>query len=393
MIPLILLIAVLVLNTTHKWEPKIQEAIIEEQTPEAPIIDPNLQEFLSDYESYLQNEITNTEVPGLAVAIVKDSNVVFMKGFGVKEAHTQDSVDEHTIFRLASLSKGFAPILTGILVEEGCLQWEDKVQQYLPDFRLNKRSNTQALNLQHVLSHTSGLPRHTYSNLLNQGVAYPIIRDKLRKVKITHPVGTYYNYQNVAYSLIADVVEKACGQSYVDLMQEKVYTPLGMESASTSYEAIMAASNVAMPHVRQRRGFKKVDLSPNYYVVPPAAGVNASVSDMADWLQLLMGNRPDVISQSTLDEVLSPYVDMFKTEKTLRRWRPFDQAYYALGWRIMEKEGRRIVYHGGYVNNYRAEIAFDPDEKIGIVLLCNAPVGFMSEALPHFFKLYNREVS
>lgn len=394
MIPVIFLTAVLVLNTTRWGEPKIEEEVIAvEETSEAPVIDPTLQEFLSDYESYLQHELQDTEVPGLAVAVVKDNQVVFKKGFGLKSTESPDSVDEHTVFRLASLSKGFAPILTGILVEEGCLKWEDKVHNYLPDFKLRSRRNTRDLNLEHVLSHTTGLPRHTYTNLLNEGVDYPEIRKKLRKVKITHPVGTYYNYQNVAYSLIADVVEKACEDSYIDLMKEKIYTPLGMETASTSFGAIMENSNVALPHVRHRSGYKPVDILPNYYVVPPAAGVNASISDMAEWLQLLMGNRPDIISQSTLDKVFAPYVDIFKTEKTLRRWRPFDHGYYAMGWRIMEKNGRRIIYHGGYVNNYRAEIAFDPHEKIGVVLLCNAPVGFMSEALPRFFELYNREVS
>ena len=99
----------------------------------------------------------------------------------------------------------------------------------------------------------------------------------------------------------------------------------------------------------------------------PAAGVNASANDMAEWLRLLMGNRPDIISQSTLDKVFTPYINMHPKEKTLRRWRPFDHAYYALGWRVLEKAGRRIIYHGGYVNNYRAEIAFDPNEKIGVV--------------------------
>lgn len=393
LIPVILLTSFLALAGVQWWEPKVAASATMEHTQEAPKIDPTLIRFLSDYEAYLNQAMEESGVPGLAVAVVKDSNVIFKKGFGVKEANTRDSVDEHTVFRLASLSKGFAPVLTGILAEERCLQWEDKVVSYVPDFRLSSRRNTKELNLQHVLSHTTGLPRHAYSNLIDRGGDYATARRKLRKVKIAHPVGAYYNYQNVAFSLIADVIEKACGRNYVDLMQEKVYTPLGMTNASTTYEAIMENENVALPHRHYGHGFKKVDISPNYYVIPPAAGVNASINDMAQWLQLLMGNRPDVISQETLDQIFTPYVDLFKTDRTLRRWRPVDHAYYAMGWRVLEKAGRRIIYHGGYVNNYRAEIAFDPDEKIGVVVLCNAPVGFMSEVLPTFFEMYNREVS
>ena len=362
-----------------------------EEIPETPVLqlDSTTLDFIHQYELYIRRAIANEKLPGAALAIVKDSLVIFQKGFGVKDVTTREAVDEHTVFRLASVSKGFAPILTGILVEKGILNWADKVTKHLPDFRLNDSKNTRDFNLEHILSHTTGLPRHTYSNLLNMGVDYPTIRNKLAGIKLAHPVGTHYNYQNVAYSLIGEVAEQATETPYNELMANHIYDPLGMLDASTTFEAIEADSNVAYPHRLQGERYKKLEIKQNYYEVAPAAGVNASISDMAQWLQLLLGNHPDIIADSTLNKIFEPYIWVSTREKALRSWRPLDKSFYALGWRVMKYNNRTIIYHGGYVNGYRAEIAFDREAKIGAVLLCHSPAWFISQSMPRFFDLFD----
>ena len=121
---------------------------------------------------------------------------------------------------------------------------------------MSRRSNTKALNLEHVFEpYKPGYLAISYTHHLDNGGDYETALRKLRKVRIAHPVGTHYNYQNVAYSLVADVMEKACGKSYQDLMAEKLYQPLGMSDASTSYEEIIGATNVALPHSHYKRGF------------------------------------------------------------------------------------------------------------------------------------------
>lgn len=351
--------------------------------------DPVLEPLLESFEDFVRYRLEEEGVPGAAIAIVKDSNLIYLNTFGLKENLGYDSIDIHTVFRLASVSKGFAPVLTGMLVEEGVLDWDDRVVDYLPDFQLRSARQTEALTLRHVLSHTTGLPRHTYSNLLDDGVPYPEIRERLQQVRLTHGAGEFYNYQNVAYSLIGDIVEAATGKSYQALLQEKIFAPLEMKDASASYEEMVYGDNFALPHRRRYSHYEPTDLSRTYYDVSPAAGVNASITDLSRWLRFLLGHRPDLLSEKTLAEVFRPHVDIPWKDKTLGNWRSLmDRAHYALGWRVLECGPDELIYHGGYVNSFRAEVALLPADGLGIAVLSNAPSRFISDCLPVFFELY-----
>jgi beta-lactamase class C len=361
-----------------------------ELTSQEVVADPSMHEALYQFEKYIYKSVEDNPVPGLAIAIVKDDKLIYRKTIGVRDVETAAPVDEHTVFRIASLSKGFAPVLTGLLAEEGCLNWEDKVLTYLPNLELKNPKYAQQLNLLHVLSHTTGLPRHAYSNLVNDGVPYDTILQKLKNVKFTHAPGTFYNYQNVVFSLIGDVIEKATRQSYEEALTERLFKPLGMRDASASYLGFLTTDNVAMPHMPIENGYRRIDMVKNWYEVGPAAGVNASISDMAEWLQLLLGNRPDVASDDVLHRVLTPYVRMSNRDGVVKGWSGLERAWYALGWRVVETEDRVITYHGGFVNGYRSEIAFDREAKIGIAILSNGHSWGIAGAIPKFFELYDR---
>ena len=357
-----------------------------------PLLDSLHQSFVDQFEQYLLEMHEQEPVPALAVAIVKDGQIVFERAWGVRSlTGEKQTIDEHTVFRLASLSKGFTPVLAGILVEKGLLDWSDPVLKYVPQLQLNDPEQTRALNLEHVLSHTTGLPRHAYSNLLNMGRSYASILPMLKNVQLAHAPGVYYNYQNVAYSLSGGVIEKAGGKSYEEPMAEYVFRPAGMEDGSVGYAAMDSLRNKAYPHRPDANGFHRIELEPDWYTVAPAAGVNAGIRDMGKWLQLLMGYRPDVIADSTLEKIFTPYVSVSTREGNLRPWRDgLDASWYALGWRVMDYYGRRIIYHGGYVNGYRTEIAFDRERDIGLVILSSAPASFIGHCTPAFFDLYRK---
>ncbi len=350
--------------------------------------DTTLQAFLIEYEDYLRQAREAAPVPGMALGVVKDGRVVYAEGFGVRDVETGRPVDRHTVFRLASLSKGFAPVLTGILQADGCLHWDDRVADYLPWFCLSRETATRQLTLRHVLSHTTGLPRHTYSNLLNMGVSYPEILPRLDQVRLADRVGRRYAYQNVAYSLVGDVIDAATPKSYNQLLHERIFRPLGMEDASASFEAMLSSDNAALPYAPHLGGYHRVLLDPNYYEVVPAAGVNASVSDMTRWLQLMMGEYPEILPPEVLAEITAPQVPVSTAERNFRGWRGLEQAWYGLGWRVLDWRGRRLIYHGGYVRGYRAEIAFDPEERIGMVLLANGSAPFLGAGIERFFEKY-----
>ncbi len=371
--------------------PPLSSAPLLLEDVEEPKLSLKEQNALAEFERWLDAEFYAAGPPGLSLAIVKGEQSVFRKTLGVLDVETQDTVNAQSVFRLASVSKGFAPVLTGILVQEGCLNWDDLISGYLPDFALKEKEATQSLTIRHVLSHSTGLPRHTYSNLLNMNVPYEEIVPMLKNVDIAHPVGTWYNYQNVAYSLIGDVIKQATGLSYGEALAEKVFEKLGMQQASTTYGAIAGCSNIAMPHGPDQAGHHRIAFKDKFYSVAPAAGVNASLEDMERWLSLLMGYQNDIIDSTYLQTLFQPHVEVAPREGVMRSWRPMDVSAYGLGWRLVEKEGKHYVFHGGFVNGYRSEIGFCQESGIGMVLLTNGSSHFMKDALPYFFDLLEHQ--
>ncbi|MCB0549887.1 MAG: beta-lactamase family protein [Phaeodactylibacter sp.] len=356
------------------------------------LLDPAFSQFVHDYESFLQQHLQEEGVPGAAVAIIKDSTVALARAYGVRSVDSGEPAGLHTVFRIASLSKGFTGLLSALIVEEGTLSWEEPVYRHVPGLRLKSEEQARALQLRHVLSHTTGLPRHTYSNLLNMGMSYPAILEMLDQVEPSHPVGAYHNYQNVAFSLAGDVLQSATGKPFGQLLQERLFSSLNMEDASVSYEAFIGNENRALPHRRAAAGFETVKIEPNYYEVLPSAGINASISDMVEWLQLLLGNRPHIASEALLDQVFQPFVEIPVKDRVLRKWPGLEAAHYGMGWRVLTlKSGMEVVEHSGFVNGYRAEIAFSRREKVGIVLLTNAPNYTVGACAPAFFEQYRAQ--
>lgn len=357
-----------------------------------PLASPAIQNSLESFITEVRQGMAIESIPGMSLAVVYKGENIVQTGYGITDVDNPYLVNDQTVFRLASLSKGFAPVLVGTLVDEGLMDWDDPVIKYLPDFKLNKAAATRDLTIRNLLSHTTGLPRHAYSNLLNSSVPYRKIVPKLAGVKLPHRPGTIYNYQNVAYSLISDVVEKITGIPYDSLLAERVFKPLEMDNASVGFEKMMATPRFAYPHVRSSKGYSRLEFRNKWYDVGPAAGVNASAGDLSKWLQLMMGYRPDIISPESLAEITRKQIGVSPKEGVMRAWSPMDDSGYGLGWRIVKKDGHEIIFHGGFVNGYRAEIGFCPEEKIGVVLLSNGANSFIGNSLPRFFELYfNRQ--
>ncbi len=348
----------------------------------------HLIEVIYQFERFVEDTMQRAQLPGLAVAIVKDNRITYLNGFGVKAIGRSEPVDIHTIFRLASVSKGFAGVLTGILVDQGKLKWDDHVCQYVPNFSLKDSRNTKNLTIRNLLNHTSGLPQHTFTDLVEENMPFEEIISKLNTVPVIAPVGKIYSYQNVVYSLIGEVVKSATGSDYKELVTQLILVPLDMTDASLGKEGFLSSTNRAMPHVRRNGGWTTIDLKETYYNVLPAAGVNASIYDMAQWLRGMMGGAPDVISPCTIQEVTTPSI---KTphERWKHRWHEqLRDASYGLGWRIYDYAGNKLVYHGGWIQGYRTEVGFMPDQKIGVAVLMNFESPVAIEFLPTFFDLY-----
>jgi beta-lactamase class C len=362
------------------------EAPVADPDPEEWVIDDDLAAYLDQFEQEFEQGMNDKRIPGASVVIVKDGRVVYQKGFGVKEKGKSDPVNEHTVFRLGSVSKGFASVLTGVLVEDGVVEWEQPVSDYLKEFKLSDPEQTRRVEVQHLLSHTSGLPRHAYTNLVEDGLTLDRIIPRFERVPLIAKEGEQIAYQNAAYSVIEKVLEVQADTDFHSLLSERIFSPLEMNQASASYESILQSDNKALPHVyhSRSRGRVPISISRKYYNAVSSGGINASASDMGKWLLLLTGNAPDVISKETLNGMFTPLANI-NNRRFSRHWDGVNRSHYGMGWRVLDNHGQKIVYHGGYVNGYRSEIAFAPEDGVGICILINTNSSYPLQVIPGLF--------
>jgi beta-lactamase class C len=327
--------------------------------------------------------VEKRNLPGLAMAIVQDDRVLVLRGFGVTDAAGTEAVTPDTVFRLASLSKAFAATLSSQLVQEEAMSWDQPIVNQLPAFKLRDYARAQQVTVRDVLAQKVGLARNTFDRDLEANEPYPLLADRLGSAPMTCSTGVCYGYQNVAFSLIGDLVFAATGDFYSHQVETRIFHPLGMTTATYGREGLEGSARWARPHVRGRGGWVAVRPKETYYHVPPAAGVNASISDMSQWLKAQMGQRPDVLSDDVLNPIHTPQVST-PGEMRGSRWRRerLRAAYYGMGWRVFDYAGHTLLFHGGAVQGYRGLIGILPDRGIGIVVLWNAESSAPSGLLP-----------
>ena len=336
-----------------------------------------------EFETVAQSLVADARVPGMAMAIVRNGQVLSLHGYGVADVSSGDPIGPHTVFRLASLSKAFAGTVTGLLVTKGALRWDTHLTEYMPSLQFSQPGAAQELTVAEVLSHRVGLTRNAYDRDLEANADYPTLVQKLAYAPMTCQPGQCYAYQNVAFSLIGEVVHAATGQLYGDAVSRLVFKPLGMQDASVGLEGIESSPHWARPHVRGRGGWVSLLPKPSYYRVAPAAGVNASITDMAQWLIAQTGHRPDVLPASLLATLHAPVIET-PSEMHGSSWRRerLEDAGYAIGWRVYNYAGHQVVFHGGAVQGYRGVVAMVPESDLGVAILWNSESSLPSALLP-----------
>jgi beta-lactamase class C len=359
-----------------------------------PLVDPksvasDALPVVAEFNHWVDQIEQSGNVSGLAVSIVHGDKVLLERGIGYADWKSREPITVDTVFRLASLSKGFATTLTGLLVEDGKMSWDTRITNVLPTFSLSDINSTQKLTLRDILSHRVGLPHNTYDNLIEGNEPYPLLVERLSEVPMACPAGDCYGYQNIAFSLIGDITYALTGDFFYHLVEKRLFHPLGMHTATYGRDALEHSKRWARPHRRAGKEWKSFLPNETYYHMPPAAGANASVRDMQRWLVAQMGLRPDVLGPELLEDLHTPLVrtpkDMSSTP--WRRGRLHD-AEYALGWRVYDYAGERMIFHAGAVQGYRAMIGFLPKHQFGVVMLWNCESAAPSGLMPMLFDRY-----
>jgi beta-lactamase class C len=335
------------------------------------------QSLASDYELFFREQIKQDNILGAAFVVVSGEQIIHLIAAGHTDIRRTQRIDRNTAFRVASISKTFAAGLTGILIAEGQFSWDDPVNRYVPGFRIN--GDSRQVRIRHLLGQSTGLMPHAYDNLIEDGVPVDKIRDQYRKLSYICSPGQCYSYQNSIFSLIEPVIEEVTSSSYSLLMEEKIFQPLNMKTASIGYESFVNNPNHAKPHVLIKKGnWKTINVKPNYYRFAPAAGVNASALDMGKWLMAQLGSHPEVIQPEVVDTLTRPRVKTRK-EKYRRHWKNMlTDAHYGLGWRIYQLGEHQLAYHSGTnsINKLTAtfwEMAFATLNKSEIISTGKTP--------------------
>lgn len=350
-----------------------------------------ISDFVNLYSTFFANQFDSLNTVGGAMTIVYKGQVVCRKTYGVKRQGTNDSVDIHTRFRLASVSKGFAGVLATKMAEREAINLDTPVIAYLPSLHLSKQYNEEHLTLRNTLSHTTGLLGYSFDPYVESGLTFNQIYQKLHVAKIDAMPGEQYAYQNVMFSLLDTVLQLRTGMKYGDLLSEHIFRPLGMNDASVGFEGLVGSHNFAYPHKMlsaKTLTYKCCPLNERYYTTAPAAGVNASITDLGLWLKAMMGHSQNVVTKNEINEVGTPYIHI--VQSSARYWGSgLESRDYGLGWRIFTYKGDTLLYHGGFVQGYRAEVVVWPAKEIAMAMVMNSPNLLAQKAVPFFVNLYS----
>lgn len=323
--------------------------------------------------------------PGFALCIIYKGEEFLSLTQGLKNRNVKyDSINSESLFRLGSLSKGFAGILAAKLINEGKFNLTDPVVKYIPDFNLKAKPQKDTIRIWHLLSHSSGLTEHAFTNLIENGVDKKIILKYINKTHVRDSTGKRYAYQNVAFSFIEDIIQNTTGLTYAQALSQYLLYPLKMKNTTLGFDSMMINPNITSPHRfnGSANGYVPLNITDSYYNSESAGGMNSNLSDMTKWLKALINLSDSVISNETKDIAFRKRISTTWDDKYYNSWPEVDSSFYGLGWRIIQQGDYKFYYHGGQVNSYRCELAFDPKSQFGIVALFNSPCHFTNEIVP-----------
>jgi len=333
-----------------------------------------------DLDSYVANSMRTFDVPGMAVAIVKDGRVVVSKGYGVRKLGDPTPVDEFTMFAIGSNTKAFTTAALATLVDAGKLSWDDRVYERLPGFVMYDPYVSHEMTIRDLLTHRSGMGLGEGDLLFWPHTTYTRdeIIHKLRFMKPQSSFRTRYAYDNLLYMTAGQIIPAVTGTSWDDYIRQRIFTPLGMAHSTTSSKAFQPADDYASPHSRVDGKLQVIPLE-DLDNVGPAGSINSCAADMAQWVQVQLNRGKFVdrdgrlFSESRSREMWAPQTILPAGDPpTALAGLKTNFADYALGWGVRDYHGRKLVGHTGGVAGFVSRVMLAPDEHLGVVILTNA---------------------
>jgi CubicO group peptidase (beta-lactamase class C family) len=325
---------------------------------------------LEGFDAFVEAAMKDWKVPGAAISIVKDGQVIYLKGFGYRDVEKKLPVTPDTLFAVGSTTKAFTAAALGILVDEGKLEWDKPVREYLPGFQMHDDYVTAHLTPRDLVSHRSGLPRH---DLLWYGSPFSRreMFERLRYLEPSRGFRDRYQYQNLMFMTAGILVEQLTGGTWEQFIRRRFLDPLEMKTTNFSVNDSQKSADYALPYVERKDVVKQVPFR-NIDQVGPAGSINSSVREMANWVIAQLGKgkfrETQVIPEKALQETQTPQVVV--SPATLR-YDELSYATYGMGWVIMHYRGHLNLQHGGGIDGFTALVSQVPKQKMGLVILTN----------------------
>ena len=340
-----------------------------------------------DLDADVARSMKTFEVPGMAIAIVKDGKVIAARGFGVRKLGEPTPVDGKTLFEVASNSKVFTAVALAMLVDEGKLAWDDPVTKHLPDFQMYDAYVTREMTVRDLLVHRSGLGLGAGDLLwwpTTQFTTDEIIY-KLRYIKPATSFRSAYAYDNLLYIVAGKIIAQKSGKSWGETVRERILKPVGMATTTTSLAENAGNLNLAHSHSKINGKISVVKPVPADNAVG-AVGINTNAEDIARWMTVLMdggvtgkdvaGKEVRLYSDKQSREIFTPQTPMKISDGNpkLAATRP-NFFSYGLGLQLRDYKGRKVALHGGALLGFYSRVVMVPEEKLGIAILTNAESG------------------
>lgn len=336
---------------------------------------PPRERFPAELDRYLAQVLAEWQIPGLAIAVVRNDSVLVARGYGVRELGRPGSVDANTVFDAASLTKAFTATAAAILVDRGRVRWDDPVQRHLPDLILPTEELTRQATLRDFLSHRTGLESANMMWVLTAADRREVVF-RVRHFRVLAPLRERMIYNNVGYTVAGEALAAAAGTTFDDVLRDVLIKPLRLRSTTATYEHAARMPNVASPHATIGGRQQPIRRETQRHAIAAAGAVQSSANDLARWMRLhlndgvLDGAR--YVSEAGIRELQTIQVPI-ETTPAMRAARLVQDSAvgYGLGWQIMDYRGHPLRWHTGNGDGQVAFMALLPRDRLGVVVLVN----------------------
>jgi CubicO group peptidase (beta-lactamase class C family) len=321
-------------------------------------------------EKFVEEQLQVWEVPGCAVSAVKDGEIVLNKGFGLRDVKADEPVTADTLFPIGSTTKAFTSSSVGALVDDGLVEWETPVREYIPNFRLHDPVATERVTPRDLLAHVTGLPRHEFVWIGHPKLSRAELVSRLRYLPPSKDIRQTWQYCNLTYMTAGYLVEVVSGMTWEEYARTRLLKPLGMERTNFSIDDSEGSGDYAKPY-EKRKGevveipFRRIDH------VGPAGSMNSSSGDFASWIRMNLARSEDatdqILSPATLEYIQSPQAIL----PDVPVFPEISANAYGLGWVVGRYRGRKHVHHSGGIDGFYTECMLLPEEGIGVAVVSN----------------------